>query len=67
MDNQEMKELRGKYAELAKVAKSAEDFYRHIRSDGVSTFKAHVLLRDLLGKNLQECMEITSSVESGSH
>jgi|688.fasta_scaffold585086_1 hypothetical protein len=66
MVNQEMDELRLKYAELAKVAKSAEDFYRQVRKDGVSTFKAHVLLRDLLGKNLQECMDITAAVEGGT-
>jgi hypothetical protein len=51
-------ELVAKYEPLSESGISADEFFRHVRGEGVSKFYAMVLLRDLFNQNLMECLAI---------
>jgi hypothetical protein len=61
-----MSEKREQYLELARSGISPEDFYRRIRSEGVSKFDAFTYLRDGYDMDLAQCMEVSSKAEKQS-
>ena len=59
MDN----DIREKYLELATSGIEVEEFYKQIRSEGVSKFDAFVYLRDGFNLNLAECTAVSDRCE----
>ena len=56
----EYKECFTKYLALSGSGLSAEQFYTQVTRDGVSKYFAYLMLRDLYGLNLAECMDVAS-------
>lgn len=59
----DMKDKREQYLELARSGISPEDFYRRLRSEGVSKFDVFTYLRDGYDMDLAQCMEVSSKAE----
>jgi hypothetical protein len=54
----QLTQLAERYRELSNSGLSADQFNTRLRRDGVSALDASVMLRDLYGLGLQECMAI---------